>query len=150
MLSASVVVGRPISLLSVWLSSKSPPLEAPISESASISARPAGRPTALQRGSKIRFAEILVGDRLSALFAEFSRQFAQRPAVVARQFIHLARMALFSNHFRCRRGIVCAGGRGNVAFACRTNKHAVFQRRRRARQIVFGIPAVAQQGIRNA
>lgn len=107
--------------------------------------QPGRQADAFQRGGKIRFTEVLIGYRLPALFAEFCRQFAQRPAVVARQFIDLARVALFCDYIRCCRGIVCTGGRGNFAFACRTNKHAVFQRRRRARQIVFGIPAVAQQ-----
>src|SRR5699024_10150824 len=51
-LSANVVVGRPINLLSVLLSSNRPPFDAPTSESASISASPSGRPTLFSAAAK--------------------------------------------------------------------------------------------------
>lgn len=72
-LSANVVVGRPINLLSVLLSSNRPPFDAPTSESASISASPSGRPNAFQRRSEIGFAQILIGNLFAALFGQLCR-----------------------------------------------------------------------------
>ena len=44
-------------------------------------------------------------------------------------------------------GIIRAGGGGDFTLAGGADKHAMLQRRRRAGQIVFGIPAVTQQGV---
>ncbi|EIS44462.1 hypothetical protein YPPY58_1980, partial [Yersinia pestis PY-58] len=42
------MVGRPISLLNVWESSNNPPCAAPASESASIPAKPSGKPALIR------------------------------------------------------------------------------------------------------
>jgi len=58
MLSASGVVGRPISALRVWLSSNRPPFDAPVSESAQHLRQPGRQADALQRGGKIGLAQV--------------------------------------------------------------------------------------------
>ncbi len=56
-------------------------------------------------------------------------------------------MAFTGDNAGGRGGIICAGSGGNFTFAGGADKHAVLQRRRRAGQIVFSIPAVTQQGV---
>lgn len=104
-LSAREVVGRPISVLRVRLSSNSPPFDAPTSESASISASPAGRPAAFQRGGEIGFAEVLVDHVFPALLAQLGNRVAQRPGVITRQFVNFAFMTLTGDN---------AGGSGGI------------------------------------
>ncbi|MNP22111.1 hypothetical protein D3C76_1147680 [compost metagenome] len=53
------------------------------------------------------------------------------------------------NDSRCRR-VIFARGRGDFAFTRRANKHAVLNCRWCAGEIVFRVPAVTQQGVRNA
>ena len=146
-LSASEVVGRPISVLRVRLSSNSPPFDAPVSESASISARPGRQADAFQRGGEIGFAEVLINHIFPALLAQLCSQFAQGPGVITRQFVNFPGMTLTGNNVSGGGGIIRTGGGGDFTLPGGADKHAVLQRRRRAGQIVFGIPAVTQQGV---
>lgn len=116
-LSAREVVGRPISVLRVRLSSNSPPFDAPTSESASISARPMRQTDAFQRGGEIGFAEVLVDHVFSALRAQLSSQVAQRPGVITRQFVNLPFMAFTGDNAGGSGGIIRAGGGGNFTLA---------------------------------
>ena len=70
--------------------------------------------------------------------------------MVAGQLVYVACMAVPGDDFCRGSRVIRTGGRGDFAFTGRANKYAVLQRGRCARQIVFGVPAVTQQGVRDA
>ena len=57
--------------------------------------QPCRQAYALQRSGEVGFAQVLIHHIFTALLAQFRSQFAQRPGIITRQFIHLAGMTLF-------------------------------------------------------
>ena len=98
----------------------------------------------------VRLGQVLVRNRLAALARDFGREVLEREGRVAGELIGLARVALAGQRGDGRVGIVGARGAGDPAFASAADEGAAGERAADRAGVVLRVPAVAQDGERDA